>query len=165
MGFAPAGGHHRRRSSALAGPVNSTPTDTRDDNNRPIADGNGSKRDEQKPLTTTAEEPDGSDLSSIAESVEMDYMSTDDDLHDDEETGLTAKQRRQRRRRREQRRQLDARIADVKASRQDTFGMNLQDRDILKKLLVNVGLILLWYFFSLAISIVCPRTPFTAGTH
>lgn len=154
MGFAPADGHHRRRSSALAGPVNSTPTDARDDNNRSIADGNGSKRDEQKPLTTTAEEPDGSDLSSIAESVEMDYMSTDDDLHDDEETGLTAKQKRQRRRRREQRRQLDARIANVKASRQDTFGMNLQDRDILKKLLINVGLILLWYFFSLAISIV-----------
>lgn len=86
----------------------------------------------------------------------MDHMSTDDD-HDDEETGLTANQRRQRRRRRKQRRQLDARIADVKASRHDTVPMGLGDRSVVKRLLVNACLILLWYFFSLSISIV--RSP------
>lgn len=157
MGLIPAGNHHRRRSSALTGTVasQSIPIEQRDDSLRPIADGNPPKREDQRLLT--AEDTDVSDLSSIAESVEMDYMSTDDD-QDDEETGLTAKQRRQRRRRRKQRRQLDARIADVKSSRLDAFSIGLADRDILKKLLVNACLILSWYFFSLSISIVssCP---------
>lgn len=141
----------------MAGPVGSTyslPVEQRDDSHRPIGDANSSKREEQKPLTN-AEDADGSDLSSIAESVEMDHMSTDDDI-DDEETGLTAKQRRQRRRRRKQRRQLDARIADVKAPRSDPLTTGLADRNVLRKLLVNAGLILLWYFFSLSISIVSP---------
>lgn len=153
MGLTPAGNHHRRRSSALTGSLasQSIPIEQRDDNTRPIGDGSVPKREDQRLLT--AEDTDVSDLSSIAESVEMDYMSTDDD-HDDEETGLTAKQRRQRRRRRKQRRQLDARIADVKASRFDNFNIGLGDRDIIKKLLVNACLILSWYFFSLSISIV-----------
>lgn len=156
-------------TSGAAGPSQPVPTEhhhpQRDENPRNVGDvannNNSSsghqnsnyKRDEQKPLT--AEDADASDLSSIGESVEMDYMTSDDDLHDDEETGLTAKQRRQqRRRRRTQRRQLDARIADVKASRRDTMTLGLADRDVLKKLLVNAVLILLWYFFSLSISIV-----------
>lgn len=84
----------------------------------------------------------------------MDYISSDDDLHDDEETGLTAKQRRQRRRRRQQRRQLDARIADVKASKHDTLPLGFTDSDVFRRLSINAGLILLWYFFSLSISIV-----------
>lgn len=148
----PPGNHHRRRSSALTGTVASqfNPIEQRDDNHRQNGDGNLSKRDEQRPLT---EDTEASDLSSIAESVEMDYMSSDDD-HDDEETGLTTKQRRQRRRRRKQRRHLDARIAGVKSSRLDTITMGLADKDIIKKLLVNTSLILLWYFFSLSISIV-----------
>lgn len=152
MGLTTAGNHHRRRSSALTGSVasQSNPIEPRDDNTRPIGDGNVPKREDQRLLT--AEDTDVSDLSSIAESVEMDYMSTDDD-HDDEETGLTAKQRRQRRRRRNQRRQLDARIADVKASRFDTFTIGVGDKDLIKKLLVNACLILSWYFFSLSISI------------
>ena len=147
----PPGSHHRRRSSALTGPATShfNPIEHRDDNHRPNGDGNSSKRDERAIAT---EDTEVSDLSSIAESVEMDYMSSDDD-HDDEETGLTTKQRRQRRRRRKQRRHLDARIAGVKASRQDTF-LGLADKDIIKKLLMNACLILLWYFFSLSISIV-----------
>ena len=33
-------------------------------------------------------------------------------------------------------------------------GLGLADRNVLRKLLVNAGLILLWYFFSLSISIV-----------
>lgn len=155
MGLYPAGNHHRRRSSAVAGTPGSShsaPFEPRVETPWPLGDGSTSKREEHQPLP--AEDADASDLSSIAESVEMDYMSTDDDLHDDEETGLTAKQKRQRSRRRKQRRQLDARIADVKASRQDTFSMGLTDRGIIKKLLANACLILLWYFFSLSISIV-----------
>lgn len=150
MGLPHSGSHNRRRSSMLtgaAGPSSqSPPTEQRDDNNP-------ARPEEQKPLT--GDDADASDLSSIAESMEMDCMSTDDDLHDDEETGLTAKQRRhQRRRRRKQRRQLDARIADVKASRQDTFSLSLGDKGIIRRLLINGVLIFLWYLFSLSISIV-----------
>ncbi|KAF9888078.1 Triose-phosphate Transporter [Aspergillus nanangensis] len=150
MGLSPAGNHHRRRSSVLTGtggPSQFVSTEQRDEPPRPAGDTVGYRRDEQK----AAEDADVSDLSSIAESVEMDLMTSDDDLHDDEETGLTARQRRQRRRRRRQRRQLDARIADVKATRD--FSMGLSDKTLYRKLLGNAGLILLWYFFSLAISI------------
>ncbi|PYH90404.1 TPT-domain-containing protein [Aspergillus ellipticus CBS 707.79] len=150
MGVTPSGNHHRRRSSVLAGTSQSAPIEHRDDSSRPTGEAVVPKREETK--SSPAEDADISDLSSIAESVEMDYMSSDDDLHDDEETGLTAKQRRQRRRRRQQRRQLDARIADVKASRQDDF-LGFGDSDVVKRLLVNAGLILMWYFFSLSISI------------
>ncbi|KAE8150961.1 triose-phosphate transporter family-domain-containing protein [Aspergillus avenaceus] len=152
MGLSPSGNHHRRRSSVLTatgGPSLSAPTEQRDDTPRNAGDPVNHKREEQK----AAEDADVSDLSSIAESVEMNYISSDDDLQDDEETGLTAKQRRQRRRRRKQRKQLDARIAGVKGTRQDIFSLGLADRSIVQKLLVNAGLILMWYFFSLAISI------------
>ncbi|KAE8350025.1 triose-phosphate transporter family-domain-containing protein [Aspergillus coremiiformis] len=145
MGLSPSANHHRRRSSMLTatgGPSQLGLTEQRDDNVRSNGDPANYKREEQK----AAEDADVSDLSSIAESSE-------DDLQDDEETGLTTKQRRQRRRRRRQRRQLDARIAGVKGSQHDMFSVGLEDRDVMKRLLVNAGLILMWYFFSLAISI------------
>ncbi|KAK1146396.1 hypothetical protein N8T08_003183 [Aspergillus melleus] len=152
----PSGNHHRRRSSVLTGaggPSQPPAADQRDEHSRtPTADSAGyNKREDLKP--GGAEDLDASDLSSIAESVEMDFMSSDDDLHDDEETGLTTKQKRQRRRRRKQRRQLDARIADVKASQYNFLTSLFGDNEVTQKLLVNAGLILLWYLFSLAISI------------
>ena len=136
----------------LAGASQSAPIEHREDSLRVTGDVTAPKKEE--PKSSPAEDADLSDLSSIAESLEMDYMSSDDDLHDDEETGLTAKQRRQRRRRRQQRRQLDARIADVKASRQDAIPLGLGDQEVFKRLSINAGLILMWYFFSLSISIV-----------
>ncbi|KAL4997965.1 triose-phosphate transporter family-domain-containing protein [Aspergillus recurvatus] len=137
------GNHHRRRSSVLTGAGPSQPpfVDQREENH---------KREEQK--LSAADDADISDLSSIAESEEGRYLSSDDDYPDDEETGLTANQRRQRRRRRKQRRQLDARIAGTK-TRGVPFNLSSADRTVISRLLVNVGLILLWYFFSLAISI------------
>ncbi|KAL2789316.1 triose-phosphate transporter family-domain-containing protein [Aspergillus keveii] len=141
----PSGNHHRRRSSVLtgAGPSQPPALEQREDL--------GHKREEPKP--SAADDADISDLSSIAESEEGRYLSSDDDFPDDEETGLTANQRRQRRRRRKQRRHLDARIADVKASRFDPFSFSTADQTVIRRLAVNAGLILLWYFFSLAISI------------
>lgn len=153
-----AGNHHRRRSSVLTGHtqnVRSQPSasERRDDSLRPPGDSSaGARWDEQEPLT--AEDTDASDLSSSAvETRELAEMSSDDD-HYDEETGLTASQKRQRRRRRRQRRKLDARIADTKSSQFAIFQLGLADRNVLRKLLVNAGLILMWYFFSLSISIV-----------
>lgn len=161
MGLSAAGNHHRRRSSVLTGAFRSSQpssAERRDESLRP-GDGGHSKWDEQELLT--AEDTDASDLSSstAVETRELDVMSSDDDQYD-EETGLTAHQRRQRRRRRRQRRKLDARIADVKSSR-SILQLDLADRNVVKKLLVNTGLILLWYFFSLSISIVsdsCSRS-------
>jgi solute carrier family 35 protein C2 len=145
-----AGNHHRRRSSMLAGAGRSqpVPTERRDEGPWSHSDA-GNKREEQEPLT--AEDTDVSEISSAAESLELDPMSSDDDQYD-EETGLTANQRRQRRRRRRQRRKLDARIADVKGH--GNIREILSDRNVVKKLLINGGLILMWYFFSLSISIV-----------
>lgn len=155
MGLSAANSHHRRRSSVLTGNTNVRPqpssSERRDDSLRLPGDP-APKWDEQEPLT--AEDTDVSDLSSSAiETRELDVMSSDDDQYD-EETGLTASQKRQRRRRRRQRRKLDARIADTKSSRYAIFNIGLADRNVLRKLFVNAGLILMWYFFSLSISIV-----------
>lgn len=153
MGLSAGGNHHRRRSSVQTGVARSAQpgaSERRDESLR-AGDTGPTKWDEQEPLT--AEDTDASDLSSSAvETRELDVMSSDDDQYD-EETGLTAHQKRQRRRRRRQRMKLDARIAGVKSSR-SVLDLNLADRNVIKKLLVNIGLILLWYFFSLSISIV-----------
>ncbi|CAG8222806.1 unnamed protein product [Penicillium salamii] len=145
----PPGNHHRRRSSMLTGAGRSqpAPTDRRDEGMWSHADG-ANKREEQEPLT--AEDTDASEHSSAAESLELDPISSDDDQYD-EETGLTTNQRRQRRRRRRQRRKLDARIADVKG--QGNIREILSDRNVVKRLLINGALILMWYLFSLSISI------------
>lgn len=163
MGLSASGNnHHRRRSSALTGTFRFSqpgPSERRDDNGLRPGDG-GQKWDEQEPLT--AEDTDASELSTaVVENRELDLMSSDDDQYD-EETGLTAHQKRQRRRRRRQRRKLDARIADVKSSRYGFLSLGLADRNVAKKLIINAGLILMWYFFSLSISIVrmpyvCPQ--------
>lgn len=146
-----AGAHHRRRSSMLAGTGRASQpvlTERRDDPLWSHGDGGNHKREEE-PLT--AEDPDASDNLSASETLELDPMSSDDDQYD-EETGLTTHQKRQRRRRRKQRRRLDARIADVKG--QSSIREILSDRKIVQNLLINGGLILLWYLFSLSISIV-----------
>ncbi|KAJ9233481.1 hypothetical protein DTO207G8_8893 [Paecilomyces variotii] len=150
MGLSPSGSsHHRRRSSVLTGgpsqyrPVNAEPQE--DSPRFTYGDGDASRMDEQKPLT--ADRRDSSDLSSIAESEEL---TLSDDDQDDEEMGLTAKERSHRRlKRKKQRRHLDARIAGVKASKQES----LADKNVVKRLLINASLISLWYLFSLSISI------------
>jgi solute carrier family 35 protein C2 len=147
-----AGTHHRRRSSMLAGTGRASQpvfTERRDESHR-LHDGGIHTREEQEPLTAGGD-TDASDISSAAESLELDPMTSDDDQYD-EETGLTTRQKRQRRRRRKQRRKLDARIADVKGH--GSIREILSDRNIVKRLLINGGLILMWYFFSLSISIV-----------
>ncbi|KAJ5783626.1 uncharacterized protein N7518_009303 [Penicillium psychrosexuale] len=145
------GAHHRRRSSMVTGTGRaSQPISTeRNDTLWSHGDGGSHKREEQEPLTAE-EDTDASDVLSAAETLELDPMSSDDDQYD-EETGLTTHQKRQRRRRRKQRRKLDARIADVKSH--GTIREILSDRNVVKKLLINGGLILLWYLFSLSISI------------
>ncbi|KAJ5545285.1 hypothetical protein N7535_006332 [Penicillium sp. DV-2018c] len=145
------GTHHRRRSSMLAGTGRASQpifAERRDEFHR-LHDGGLHTREEHEALAAEGD-TDASDISSAAESLELDPMSSDDDQYD-EETGLTTHQKRQRRRRRKQRRKLDARIADVKGH--NSIREILSDRNIVKRLLINGGLILMWYFFSLSISI------------
>jgi solute carrier family 35, member C2 len=72
----------------------------------------------------------------------------------DEETGLTKRERRQKKRRQDV---LNVRIGEhLAVTRREA---KLADRDVIKKLLINCVLILLWYFFSLAISIVRTAPP------
>ncbi|KAK0632980.1 triose-phosphate transporter family-domain-containing protein [Immersiella caudata] len=75
---------------------------------------------------------------------------SDEDLHDDEEAGLTGKDKRRKRQRRDRNTQLDHRIAPDTITAEEK---KEADRNVLKRLLLNATLILLWYIFSLSISL------------
>ncbi|KAK4181686.1 triose-phosphate transporter family-domain-containing protein [Triangularia setosa] len=133
--LAPSG--HRRRRSSLINPANAT-------NNRhrsPHTRGHG------------IDEPKISEEGSLGEPLrleELDVELSDEDLHDDEETGLTAKERTRKKKKRTRNQLLDQRIVREKVSPEE---QKEADRNVMKELLINAGLIGLWYFFSLLISL------------
>ena len=94
-----------------------------------------------------SEETDGAK----AQGEEDDAFLSDEDLHDDEEAGLTAQDRRRKQRRKRRNTQLDNRIVKEKVTADDK---KQADQTVLRRLLVNGTLILLWYLFSLGISLV-----------
>jgi predicted secreted protein len=85
---------------------------------------------------------------------------TDEDLHDDEETGLTGKDRRRKKRKKRRNQLLDQRVVSDDISPEEK---QQADRSVAKSLLINGVLIGLWYFFSLLISLVCTRCPIHGG--
>jgi solute carrier family 35 protein C2 len=88
---------------------------------------------------------------STSEDVELDNLS-EDGLQADEETGLTGKSKGKRRQRRRTNTLLDNRIAnEITVTAEEK---KEADQTVLKKSVVNVILIGLWYLFSLSISIV-----------
>lgn len=87
---------------------------------------------------------------------ELDVELSDEDLHDDEETGLTAKERTRKKKKRTRNQLLDQRIVREKVSPDE---QKEADRFVMKELLINAGLIGLWYFFSLLISLVSHPPP------
>lgn len=88
-----------------------------------------------------------------ADDGDLDTLS-DEDLHDDEETGLTGKDKQRKKRRREHNTRVDQRVArDIPDVISDEEKKEA-DRHVLKRLLINLTLIGLWYFFSLMISLV-----------
>jgi solute carrier family 35 protein C2 len=88
---------------------------------------------------------------STSEDVELDDLS-EDDLQDDEETGLTGKDKSRRKKRRRRNTLLDQRIAgEVKITAEEK---KEADQYVVKNILINGLLIGLWYLFSLSISIV-----------
>jgi solute carrier family 35 protein C2 len=77
---------------------------------------------------------------------------SDEDLHDDEEMGLTRKDKSRKQKKRRRNTLLDNRIAREKHLSDDE--RKEADRNVVRSLLINGVLILLWYFFSLSISLV-----------
>jgi len=88
--------------------------------------------------------------------VEMNDMRSDDDeMTDDEETGLTQAEQRKRRRRKRRSTMLDERVAGNNGNPGDlkrTEG-ELAKANLLSMYGVNAVLILLWYTFSISISV------------
>lgn len=136
-------GSHRRRRSSLMNPANGGGPDP----------GVGPNH-RRKPSTRTAlgEEPKISEEAADANG-ELDDVFSDEDLHDDEETGLTRNDRQRKRRKRRRNTLLDNRIARDKATAEER---KEADQGVVRSLVVNGILILLWYLFSLCISLVCP---------
>jgi solute carrier family 35, member C2 len=87
---------------------------------------------------------------------------SDEDLHDDEETGLTKKDKHRKQKKRRRNTLLDNRIAKDKITAEER---KEADKNVMKRLLVNGCLILLWYIFSLSISLVSLLLRFFAATH
>lgn len=134
----PIGGHRRRRSSL----ADSQPGPSR--SRTPISGiGNAPKISEEG--TSVGGFANRSDDSG-------DESYTDEDLQDDEETGLTTKGKRRRQKKRQRNTQLDQRVAREK----NTISADERkeaDKDVFRRLVVNGVLILLWYIFSLSISL------------
>jgi solute carrier family 35 protein C2 len=76
---------------------------------------------------------------------------SDEDLHDDEETGLNSKDKRRKRNKRRRNTRLDQRIVRDKLTDEER---KQADQHVVRKLAVNAILIGLWYIFSLSISLV-----------
>lgn len=138
-------GHRRRRSSILNPIVAPTRTRARSlsqaiplqDEGKIVEEGFGGSGGDSGGSRSTPDYTEGS--------------ASDDDLHDDEETGLTTKERDRRRRAKRRNTLLDQRIAPEKISAEEK---NEADQNVVRTLLINAGLIALWYTFSLSISLV-----------
>ena len=95
--------------------------------------------------------PEESDGGVSSSDVEMDDIRSEDDLTDDEETGLTHAERRKRRRRKRRHTQIDERIAGGESNAK--LEEKLATASLLRTNIVNALLILLWYSFSISISV------------
>lgn len=145
-------GHRRRKSSALNNAPQAAPA-------RPAAAGAGGRKHLSAGLPDRSDllEENGGSSSTSTNSGNDDEghgrpSFSDEDLHSDEETGLSNKERARRQKKRRRITQLGQRIARDKSLSEEE--RQEADKDVVKKLLVNVVLILLWYFFSLSISLV-----------
>ncbi|KAJ4295893.1 hypothetical protein N0V88_004595 [Collariella sp. IMI 366227] len=138
---------HRRRRSSLINPA-SNATHSRHRSPRACSQslrGPANNGDDEDKIVEESSDEDAPRLGDVS-----DMELTDEDLHDDEETGLTGKDRRRKRRRRTKNQQLDQRVVRDTVSQEEK---KEADRNVVKNLVVNGVLIGLWYFFSLLISL------------
>lgn len=138
---------HRRRRSSLINPANPSGSSHRSPQPRSQSIRRPGDVDDEGKIPEESSDEDALRL----DKVDEDGLS-DEDLHDDEEAGLTGKDRRRKRRKRNRNQLLDQRIArDNSISQAEK---KEADRSVAKNLLINGCLIGLWYFFSLLISLV-----------
>ncbi|RDW85243.1 hypothetical protein BP6252_02833 [Coleophoma cylindrospora] len=143
---------HRRRRSSLMNSIEGGKGHTRDPSKRTNLSPRhlpGGIQEEGRPLYSARGSDE--DSKSTSEDLELDDLSEEDGLQDDEETGLTTKDKSKRRRRRRRNTLLDQRVArDVKVTAEEKKAADLT---VLKNGIINGFLIGLWYLFSLSISI------------
>lgn len=153
--MAPIAGHRRRKSSLmnpvgghLSAPSGRTSPHNAGPGHRPRHSGSFSGQSathELSPTAGPAHERDDWSQGSFS----------DDDLQDDEEMGLTAEDRARKQKQRRRATRLDQRIA-----REKNLPAQVQrdaDNTVTRRILINAGLIMLWYIFSLSISLVSCR--------
>lgn len=155
MGTIPAG--HRRRRSSILNPI-VAPTRARarslsqaiplQDEVKEVEEGDAAAASAGTEGTGSGGAASGGTTTDFSE-----WSGDDEDLRDDEETGLTRKERDRRRRAKRRNTLLDQRIAPEKMSMDEEGG---PDETVTRAVLINAGLIALWYIFSLSISLVSP---------
>ncbi|KAM0214351.1 hypothetical protein ACHAPQ_005244 [Fusarium lateritium] len=140
----PIAGHRRRRSSHnMAVRPAGSPSRLRGTSRGPASTSNEPKISE--------EDLDANGFA-IRKDESADDSFSDGDLQDDEETGLTRKDKQRRQKKRSRNTQLDQRIVRDKKDI-STEERKEADKAVFKSLVFNGVLILLWYLFSLSISI------------
>lgn len=142
-------GHRRRRSSLMSPSASATPQQARNGHTRgPSAVSGQFVMDEPKISEESEATIKGKD--GVIRGLPHDYVS-DEDLHDDEETGLTAKERKRKQKKKKRNTMLDQRIARDNITAEEK---KEADQNVVRILAVNGTLIGLWYLFSLCISLV-----------
>ena len=135
---------HRRRKSSLMNPISATGMQNgRSQASPTVPEVPGELGSEGEPSNAAPRDSFGD--------------SSDEDLHDDEEMGLTGNDRSRKQKKRRRNTLLDNRIAREKNLSADE--RREADRSVVRNLVVNGVLIGLWYFFSLSISLVSCVSP------
>ena len=148
-------GHRRRRSSLMNGANGARSSRPRAHSLRNAAGGPG--QDEPKISEEDADTDVGS-RSPARDDRSGTGSDSDSDLRDDEETGLADRDRRRKRSKKLRNTRLDQRVAKSRTHEPITDEeRRLADKDVMRRLTVNGLLILLWYLFSLSISLVSCR--------
>jgi solute carrier family 35 protein C2 len=128
----------RRRSSSLVGPPGPSNTDSTKHRS------NTRDKIPEEGEDFAASDSEHSDDSTRTGSTDLELgdMRSDDNLEDDEETGLTGRDRRRRRRRKRRNTHLDQRIVeDVTFTKEEE---KLANANLLHDMLINAVLIGLW---------------------
>lgn len=135
-------GHRRRRSSLMnsAGSVDATNSAKKSRRPRRFSrrDTDGIQEEDKSPVDDIS----GDDSRSTSEDVELDHFSDEDDIQDDEETGLTGKDRKKRKGRKRRNTLLDQRVAgEVKLTDEER---READQNVFRNSVINGVLIGLW---------------------
>lgn len=138
-------GHRRRRSSLMSPPGTTTTHTGQGFHSR----GPSGQFHSNEPKISEESQSTIKDKHGVMRHLAPDDFS-DEDLHDDEETGLTAKERRRKQKKKRRNTLLDQRIAADTASAEEK---KVAHQTVIRKLTVNGILIGLWYLFSLCISL------------